>query len=159
MFATDFSKYFNCDIILSKFFRGVYAYDQIPQTIKVNEFYICNTENSNSEGKHWFVVCRPTKKLLECFDSLGTPLDKKDQLAEHIRFRSIAKIKFNSTQLQADQTDTCGYHCIYFAYQRLYNKDLKFKELLNDIYNATQLEANEEKIKHFINEIGDALCD
>ncbi|MBM3939262.1 MAG: hypothetical protein FJ333_11510 [Sphingomonadales bacterium] len=153
MLSIDFAKYFNCDQYLTKCFQGVHAFDQIPKSLKVGQFYICNTETSNDQGKHWFVVCRPQKSILECFDSLGTSSNDTNQLAKHLKFRGINKIKFNSTKLQADGTESCGYHCIYFVYQRLYNNDLQYKELLNEVYSPTDQQANERIVTDFINEL------
>jgi len=153
MFSCDFEKYFNCDGHLNKVFKGVYAYDRIPNSIKQGEFYICNTATSDSEGQHWFIVYRPVQTLLECFDSLGTPLDKRDIRAKHLKFRGIQKVKFNLTRVQADDAETCGQHCIYFIYQRIYNNDLNFKELLNESYSATDYNLNETNVKHLITEL------
>lgn len=153
MFSNDFTQYFESDKYLSKSFRGVFSIDQIPKTIKVGQFYICNTATSDSVGEHWFVVYRPVSYLLECFDSLSTSPDKTFELAKHLRFRGISKVKFNSTKVQADHTDSCGQHCIFFVFQRLYNNDLRYKELLNEIYYADNLEKNERNVKLFVDQL------
>lgn len=150
MLSTDFKKYFDNQLI--KYFRGVFAFDQIPKSIKTGEFYICNTANSYSEGEHWFVIYKPSNDVIECFDSLSIKKEDREKL-KCFKYKGIRKIKFNITQVQADNTSSCGEFCIYFIYQRLYNNDLRFKELLSLIFTAENLNTNEERVAKYMSDL------
>lgn len=145
MLTTDFKKYFTGH--LSTHFRGVFAFDQIPSTLKAGHFIVCNTSDSSDIGEHWFVIYR-NEKVIECFDSLGIDSEKLSILQENITFKGTNKLKFNKTQVQSNTTSTCGYFCIYFIFQRFYNRDLKFAELLNEIFSV-DVNKNEEIVKQF----------
>lgn len=148
MLSTDFIKYF--DNHLTKVFKGVFAFDQIPKSIKTGEFFICNTATSNSQGEHWFVIYKPTDGVIECFDSLSV---SQVENLKRFKYKGIRKIKFNTSKVQADNTSSCGEYCIYFVYQRLYNNDLRFKELLSLIFTPDDMNANEQTVQQFINDL------
>lgn len=137
---------------LKCFFKGVYAADQIPTTIKKSQFIICNIDTSNSNGSHWYVIYRPTSKILECFDSLGVTESKKQFLKAKFNFRGIEKIKCNITCVQPPDSISCGEFCMFFIYNRIFNKDLSFSELLNLIF-VDDNSSNETTVSTFFNEI------
>lgn len=145
MFTHEFEKYFKGN--LSKYFRGVFPFDQIPHVLKPEHFVICNTSDSTNIGEHWFVLYR-NDCTIECFDSLGINSQKLSALQEKLTIKNIKKLKFNKTAVQSDVTSTCGLFCIFFIYQRFYNKDLKFKELLNEIFSIN-VSKNEEVVIEF----------
>ena len=150
MFSNDFEPYF--DGHLNKYFLGVYPSDKIPKSIKIDHFLICNTGSSESDGVQWFCVYCPEKGYLEIFDSLGVDVLKKDIFKNHFKLRHVRKIKFNTTQVQSDSTQTCGKFCIYFIYQRLFNKDLSFNEILNEIF-STDVDVNEKVVENFVSNL------
>lgn len=150
MLSTEFEKFFEGN--LTPFFDGVFAFDKIPRTMNVGHFVICNTDDSSNEGKHWFALYRSDKETFECFDSLGCDLAKQNLLQNTLNFCGMKKLKFNLSQVQSSTTETCGHFCIYFIYQRLYNKDLRFKELMNEIFD-TDVFVNEEKVNEFVSSL------
>jgi len=150
MLSTEFSNLFNTN--LQKLFKGVFSFDSIPKSLKVGHFLVCNTANSDSSGEHWFTIYRPHLDVLEIFDSLGVTEAKLQRLLPHVKYRGIKKIKFNKTQIQSDDSQTCGHHCVYFIYERLYNQDQTFKELLSSIYSEN-VRANENLVSEFFKDI------
>lgn len=147
MFSSEFEKYFES---VKQYFGGVFPFDKIPKRLKQEHFIICNTGDSNSEGEHWFVLYRSDSYLIEVFDSLGINEEKLNKLKE-LKFQHVRKLNFNVTPVQSNESNNCGEYCIYFVYQRLFNKDLDFNMLMNEIfsYNLTE---NAKMVESFINE-------
>ena len=134
------------DII--KHFAGTFSADNLPQKIKKNCFIICNTDLTTGPGKHWYCIVKSSTSVLECFDSLGIDYGKKIFLTSKLRQKGISQIKFNVTQVQSSNSDTCGFFVLYFLIQRYHNKDLSFNELMNEIFVLSQTE-NEKLVNNF----------
>jgi len=133
MLTTDFYEILG-NTCLGKYFDGVFPADQIPSNIKVDHFIICNVDTSLQIGSHWYVVYRHGFASLECFDSLGITDTKKTFLIENFNYVAVHKIKCNSTAVQSSNSTSCGLFCLFFIYNRLFNKDLTFQELLDHIF-------------------------
>jgi len=85
---------------------------------------------------------------LECFDSLGIDLTKRELLKLNFRYKNVNKIEYNVTQVQSSLSDTCGYFVLYFIVNRFHNLDLSFSDLLNEIFVESQAK-NETFVKEF----------
>jgi len=149
MLTTDFYEIFKSSAI-EKYFDGVYPSDLIPRTLKVNHFIICNIDDSNNIGSHWYIVYRHTIKIIECFDSLGVNPEKRQFLAKKFNIGSVTKIKCNVTPVQSQDSENCGLFCLYFIHNRLFNKDLGYSELLNEIFYSPN--DNDAMVKDFCKE-------
>lgn len=149
MFSNEFESYF--DQPLKPYFDGVCSFDNIPSFLKVDHFIICNTADSASKGEHWFALYKSSLGVLECFDSLGVNEIKRKKLL-HLKIRGVRQIKFNTTAVQSQDSTKCGHFCVFFIYQRLFNKDLCFCELMNSIYTLNT-KLNEENVLKFLEEI------
>ena len=79
MQGSEFVEYFEKNPILKKQFKGVFAIDTLPKSLKYRNFCICNTDKSSGNGFHWFCFLRSSKETIECFDSLGINKEKKEQ--------------------------------------------------------------------------------
>jgi len=145
MFSSDFQKFFEP---MSQFFDGVYAFDKIPKVIKEDHFIICNTGDSNSGGEHWFVIHRCTSETIEVFDSLGISENKLNKL-KTLKFKKVKKLKFNVTPVQALDSTLCGEYSVYFVYQRLFNKDFGFNQLMNEIFSLNYTD-NSKAVADFL---------
>ena len=148
MISSNFAKYLHSFPNVKKFFKGIFAADTIPKTLKVNHFLICNTDTANGNGKHWYCVIRTKTSEIECFDSLGIDQPKRIFLQNTFNFKGIRKIKFNCTPVQSPESSTCGHFVLYFLINRMYNKDLGFSDLLNDIFESDTYK-NEEAVTTF----------
>lgn len=144
-FSPIFSKFNN----LRNLYKGCYSSDRTPHFIKIREFFICNTDSSNQPGRHWICFIRVSKAKVEVFNSLGTD-DEALELYRNIamKLNFISEVHFNVTQVQASSTATCGRFCVYFLFKRIFNFDLSFDDLLNDIF-TDKLQENEKKISTF----------
>jgi hypothetical protein len=135
---------------MNKFFLGTFSINTVKKNIPVNHGLICNTDVDLGPGIHWFSLFRSSKKIIECFDPLGVSNEKLDILAS-IKFRGVQKLKFNETQIQPNRSTSCGQFAIYFLFERFNNLDLKFHELVNEIFNDN-LDNNEMTVEKFFEE-------
>jgi hypothetical protein len=71
---------------------------------------------------------------LECFDSLGLNENKLHNLKTYCQFKGISKIDYNETSFQKDDSDSCGLFVLYYIFKRMFNLDLTFEEILEDIF-------------------------
>jgi hypothetical protein len=152
MQGSDFQQYFDKYSFLQKHFLGIFAIDTIPRILKNRQFCICNTDTSDGKGIHWFCFIRTSKTTIECFDSLGVNYQKKKILQENCKFRNVTNIHFNETIFQKNDSNSCGLFTIYFIIERMFNLDIEFEELLEDIFSE-DLNSNEEKVLKFCKDI------
>lgn len=153
MQGSKLNEYFQSFPFLKKHYDGIFAINTLPKSIKVRHFCICNTDESTGNGIHWFCFVRTTKSTIECFDSLGVCLEKKEKLQKYCNFRAIREIEFNETSFQAKDTDTCGLFTVYFIIQRMHNFDLTFDDLLEQIFDPENHEENEKIVSQFCNNL------
>ena len=128
--------------VLNKHFKGVYAINTLPKTLKYRQFCICNTDSSYGTGIHWFCFLRNSKTSIECFDSLGICDTKREILKNYCSFRGVKEIVFNETQFQKSATSSCGLFVIYFIFERMHNLDLSFEMTLSEIFDRVSLFCN-----------------
>ena len=151
MQGSEFQQYFDKYPCLKKHFVGVFAIDTIPTTLKNRQFCICNTDKSDGNGIHWFCFVR-ISKTIECFDSLGINPQKKNILEQKCQFKNVTNIHFNQTVFQKNDTNSCGLFTIYFIIERMFNLDLEFEELLEEIFSE-DLDTNEREVQKFCEEV------
>jgi hypothetical protein len=151
MEGTEFQKYFNHFPYLKNYFVGTFAINTLPKTLKKNQFLVFNSDTSDKKGQHWLCLYKENKKLF-CFDSIGIDENKKSLLEKYCKLKGIQEIHFNETQFQLSTSETCGKFVIYFLIQKAFNKDLSFKDLLEDIFTNNQSK-NETLIKNFFEKI------
>jgi hypothetical protein len=151
MQSSEFQKYFDSSPVLKNHFIGVFSIDTLPKVIKYRKFCICNTDVQSGNGKHWICFVRTCKNSIELFDSLGIDDEKKSLISRFCKFK-VNEIVFNETQFQANFTSTCGLFVLYFIFERLFNLDFSFDEILNDIFDE-DLMKNEEKVTQFCENI------
>lgn len=108
----EIAKYLSADKYISKFFRGVFARDELVENDRGEGLYIINTDISTGPGKHW--VCLFLSDETEYFDSLGlAPVEVKAFLDNRLE-----PYVFSSQRLQGPNSDVCGDYCILYAYFR-----------------------------------------
>ena len=117
MQGLEFQNYFEKFPQLRKHFVGVFSIDTLPKRLKFRTFCICNTDTQNGLGKHWICFIKTDKSRVECFDSLGVSSEKKKLLLDYCHFNSC-HVKFNISQFQKSDSNTCGLFCIYFIIER-----------------------------------------
>lgn len=147
MQSGDFQPYLNY-FGIQDYFKCVCAIDNIPKSLKLNHFIICNIDKKNNPGLHWLIFLRYSKSTVVCFDSLSIDDHKKTLLSEYCKFTGVKTILFNETQFQSERSDSCGLFCLYFIIQFSFNRDLPFEFLLESIFKEMP-EANEKIITDF----------
>ena len=150
MLGIEFNEFFESLANLKKFFLGVYSINTCPRKIPFNHFLICNTDISSGSGLHWFALFRFSREEIECFDSLGVD-EHKLEVLKSLKLNGISNLIFNKTQVQANESTSCGQFCLYFLYERLHNLDFSFHELMNEIF-VNDLRKNEEQVQNFTSE-------
>ena len=85
---------------------------------------------------------------LEVFDSLSVDAEKLNNLKIYCRLKGIKTIKYNETPFQLENSESCGLFVIYFIWQRMFNLDLSFDEILEESFFSDN-HLNEIKVKEF----------
>ena len=134
------------DIVLD-LFGGIFAKDQLVFELPNKEiFFICNTDISSSEGKHWVVIYLPREgNNIEYFDSLGK---RQDNLFVHFMSKSNRFVLYNKIRLQSSVSEACAYYCLYFVYFRC--RGVSFIDILTSF--SIDLNVNEKDVIKFIKE-------
>ncbi len=92
------------------------------------------------------------KSTLEYFDSLGVTETKINILKSFCKLKSVTKINYNETSFQKDTSQSCGLFALYFIFKRMFNLDLTFEEILDDIFE-TDNNLNEHNVDKFCKNI------
>ena len=145
MISSEVAAYFEKNPSVNKHFMGVYSIDTLPNFIPVKKCLVVNLSKSYEIGSHWISLIRPHHKQIEIFDSLGTDMNK---LTPYLHFNSKIQIEYNMEPFQKSSSSSCGYFAVTFLYERLFNLDLSFKELLSEIFSSN-LEINEKTVIDF----------
>ena len=149
MLNSEILDYFEKIPCLKNNFLGVFSIDNFPQKLNERCCFISNTSKSNEIGSHWISFIKSEKKTIEIFDSLGT---KIDYLRPFLKFTGNPTILYNDCAFQSVTSNTCGYFAITFLIERSFNLDLKFQELLAEVFNKNS-EINEKIVVDFCNNL------
>ena len=105
-----------------KNFIGVYPSDSIPP-LGIGEAVIVNTDPQDKPGEHWVAMYMSEEVELEYFDSFGiAPLSPNIQ--EYISVTPHLSFSYSTIQLQHEESETCGNHCIAYVKHRLSGQPL-----------------------------------
>ena len=126
-------------------FRGVYAKDQLPAQAPTSSLFVCNTDPSTRGGEHWVVIYIDGERRGEFFNSIGDAQPMEELFESFIRRNSITWTR-NSKAVQHLMSDTCGYHCIFFAINRCVGYSMS--SIIN-MYTSN-LMYNDEIVKEFV---------
>ena len=148
MQSSEFEDYFVAYPLLKKHFKGTFSIDTLPKTLKYLDFCVCNTDISTGAGIHWFFIFKSSKNSIEVFDSLGIDSNKQQTIENNFKFRGIKSIQFNESIFQNQHSNTCGLFVIYFIWQRMFNLDFSFDDLLEHIFDISP-DLNEIKVTKF----------
>lgn len=154
--GNEFMNYFSKIPHIKSVFVNVFAINEIPKSIPIRHFLICNLSLSHLPGTHWIAMLRPEKDSLEIFNSLG--YESLDSLIPYFKFKKSFEINFNQQQFQDNSSISCGFFCIYFIIHRILNLDMSFEHVLEHIFSENKNE-NELLVTQFCNNLeqnGDA---
>lgn len=143
----EFKEYFSKIPIVNHHYLKVCSLDEIPNTLKVRQFIIVNLSKTVEPGNHWIIIFRSGKHIFEIFNSLG--FTSLEVLLPYFKPRLRVHVIFNEHQFQSSLTSTCGYFCIYFAIHRVLCYDQCFSHVLEECFDSSNTETNENKCIKF----------
>jgi len=147
----EFLEYFSKVPIVNDYYLKVCSLDEIPRTFKVRQFAIVNLSTTAEPGSHWIVIFRSGKDIYEIFNSLG--FSSLNLLLPYFKPKTKVHVIFNEHQFQSNSTSTCGLFCIYFAIHRVLCYDQCFTHVLEEVFDSTDTDANENKCIAFCNRL------
>lgn len=103
-----------------KRFIGVFPCDLLP-ALKPGQAMIVNTDPHDKPGQHWVAFYMSEDLTLEYFDSFGLP-PLVSQFRKYINRGAHKIFSYSTVQLQHNNSETCGKHCIAFVKHRLNNQ-------------------------------------
>lgn len=105
-------------------FEGVYAADTLPRRLhKRPALIICNTDPITLPGQHWVAFHVSRNGHGEYWDSYGG----KPFVKQHRTFldRVCKNWTYNTTSLQAIDSDVCGEYCVLYLVHRAHGFSLR----------------------------------
>ena len=121
---------------------GVFAANQLPACniiLQPGNFMVINTDPIEKSGTHWLAVYCPidsTEKIIEVFDSYGYVIETYPIVKDFLINRCLNEsflLKTNIGQVQQEQSNFCGLHCIFFLGQRIKER-VSMRKIINEIY-------------------------
>ncbi len=128
----------NCEYVLRKHVKGVYAANRIPKEIKNGDAIIVNTDNDNQLGTHWCAMYFKDGRA-EFFDSLSKQPGFYNHYFVQCLLRNSSSFVYNAVRLQSDGSNVCGQYCLFYLMLRLRGKTMKdvllqFRDYPNNDY-------------------------
>lgn len=100
----------------------VAANEMVP--IRKGQFLILNTDEVGKNGTHWVCIYKDSK-CGEFFDSLGKPPEHYHDYWQRELMSNNNCYWYNCTQIQPNNTRTCGEYCIVYIFLRSNNYSLE----------------------------------
>lgn len=112
----ELSRLAHSDDIVSKYFRGVFASDELMgQEWNLPCCFIANTDTRDQSGSHWTAFYLPVSGPLEYFCSYGlSPF----AFITYLQQSGFSHITRNTDMLQSLDSVVCGQYCLYYLHQR-----------------------------------------
>lgn len=107
----------NSDHFIKSKCGGVCALNELPSQVVPDTFFICNTDPSWLQGKHWIVMYFAIDGKAEYFDSFGS--FPKEKIIENFLDKNSTGWSCNNVQLQGTFSNTCGEFCLLYVLYRL----------------------------------------
>ncbi len=131
-------------------FHGVFGKDEL-KNIKIDSLpysIIVNEDDfvGGRGGTHWVAIYIDEGNRLDFYDSFG----EKPKMKELTDFIRPFKMNYNKVQVQADESSTCGQHCIFFLIKRTQNVTISM--LVNKYFNVNNKLLNDLYVYRFVQE-------
>jgi len=142
-----------------KGFRGVFASDTLPDTIRPGESLIVNYDPEGRPGSHWVGMFHaPTGEGLY-FDSFGQPPDADDlilhdktHLGAWLRHNTSKPMRWNHDDLQALSSKTCGDWAAAFVLAGALPQDRAGSKIWRPLMRGSALE-RDARVKSFFDRL------
>jgi hypothetical protein len=114
--------------------------DELPAHVGIRpRTFIVNTDTCDRGGSHWVAIHFP----LEFFDSLGSAPETYHRRIAIVLIVNGAQYYYCSSQIQPDDTDTCGLYCLYYFKRR--HRGMELPGIMKD-FSTVDLKGNEDNI-------------
>ena len=100
--------------VSGKYFKGVFAINEIPRRLKPPSCFIVNTDPKGEPGTHW-ICCYDTINTVNIFDSLGSNVEKNTYFNDYL-FTTTRAVYKNECRIQSTKSDICGIYSLVFIY-------------------------------------------
>ena len=100
--------------------------------------FIVNTDTCDRDGSHWVAFHFTLVGPAELFDWLGNA-----PKTYHRRFANGPQYYYCSSQIQPDDTDTCGLYCLYYFKRR--HRGMELLDIVK-YFSTVDLKGNEDNI-------------
>lgn len=125
------------------FFDGIFSFDTLLQIKKKPRLIICNTDPSSKPGTHW-VLFFFGEKSTDYYDSLGNKITYYGSNFFKFIKRFSKILVFSKIRTQPVNTSLCGQYCLFYAYHKCMNNNIKMNEILKKMTNI-------KYVKDFVN--------
>ena len=85
----------------------------------------------------------PLVEPVEYFDSLGNALETYHRRFDNVLIVNGPQYYYCSSQIQPDDTDTCGLYCLYSFKRR--HRGMELPDIVKD-FSTVDIKGNEDKI-------------
>ena len=109
--------------ITEPYFDGVFSIDTLKLIKNKPELIICNTDPSDKPGEHWLLFFF-YDNMVDFFDSLGKDIDSYGVEIVNFVKRFAEKYQQSKIRTQPENTDLCGYYCLFYALKRCKGKSM-----------------------------------
>ena len=107
---------------------------------------IFNYFSADKPGLHWIAVFKKDADTIEVFDYYGqTP--GTYNLDPFLESQRVKQTIYNTTRLQALDSEVCGHYCLFYAYWRC--RGVSFKRILNDTWFSSDYTGNDNFVYNF----------
>lgn len=124
-------------------FHGVYARDQLPNTVQYPCAMVLNTDPANKPGEHWVAMYFDEEGHGEYFDSYGIP--PPPCFTRYIQRHSM-QWSWNRRSLQDVWTSACGHFCVYYVIYR--SRDIPMNDITQHLHS---IEHNDQYVMEYVN--------
>jgi hypothetical protein len=118
--------------------------DELPAHVGVKpRTFIVNTDTCDCGRSHWMALHFPLVGPAEFIDSLGNEPETYHRRFANVLIVNGPQYYYCSSQIQPDDTDTCGLYCMYY-----FKRKHRGMELLDIVkaFSTVDLKGNEDKI-------------
>lgn len=133
-------------------FLGVCSINTMPKNLLKRQFFFANIDLNTGIGSHWICVLKNDKNEIELFDSLGNTDLKIEWFLKHCPIKSKVRLIYNLTPVQSLFSNSCGKFVLYFIIKRMFNLDISFSKLINQIFDDN-VDQNEIVVSSFLNNL------
>ncbi len=126
-------------------FQAIVAADELKSKVR-NGYFIANVGKKNTKGSHW-VAFYFNETCSEFFDSLGNEPKKYHVEWEQLLLKHSSRYKYNTKNVQAPSTSTCGQFVLYYLANKSVGKSI---EDITDSLESGSFKENDTLVVNYL---------